>query len=336
MEASNGMNISAKLVLSVFALAALPLSALAQGKAGQPAPDFPPGQFNDGQQYKLSDFEGKVVVLFFYEKDCPSCRGKIPARNAVVNQYKGKPVRFFAVAAGDTLQQAKAYVGGTKLAMPVFADPLSLMERRYGQTISLQNIWQFRVIGPDGKVSGYRMEPEEIDKALEKVELKYNPDDFHAKVRPAVEQFEWNQYPAGMRTLKGLLKHKDKEVVDSATKLMEAVKAEGEKWLSDAEAAAVEDPVKAYDLYAATAGAFGPADDLGKTANDGLKKLKADEKVKAELDARKMYDRMINAMGMATAKQKPEVAKFAESIVKKYPDTPTAKKAEELKQELGG
>src|SRR5688500_5699843 len=70
------------------------------GDFGEAAPDFPPGVFNDGQRYSLSDFEGKVVVLFFYEKDCPSCRKKIPERNAIVQQYQGKPVRFFAVAAG--------------------------------------------------------------------------------------------------------------------------------------------------------------------------------------------------------------------------------------------
>src|SRR4029450_8047945 len=103
----------------------------------------------------------------------------------------------------DTLQQAKSYAGGTKLAMPVFADSLSLMEKRYGQSISMQHTSQFRVIGPDGKVVGYKMEPEDIDKALEHVELKFKPDDYHAKVRPVVELFEWNQYPAGMKALKG-------------------------------------------------------------------------------------------------------------------------------------
>jgi len=41
--------------------------AASQGNAGQPAPDFPPGPFNDGQQHRLSDYQGKVVVLYFYE-----------------------------------------------------------------------------------------------------------------------------------------------------------------------------------------------------------------------------------------------------------------------------
>jgi peroxiredoxin len=308
----------------------------AQGKAGEIAPDFPAGAFNDGNRYQLSDYAGKVVVLFFYEKDCPTCRGKIPARNALVKQYEGKPVKFFAVAAGDTLQQAKQYAGGTKLAMPVFADPLCLMEKRYGQTISLQNIYQFRVIGPDGKVSGYRMEPDDIDKALAKVELKYNPEDYHAKVRPAAELFEWNQYAAGMKSLRSLLKSPDKEVADSAAKLLAAVQAEATQSMSDAQAAAGDEPVKAYDLYTRLAAAFGATDDLGKKAAEAAKQLKSNDTVKKELDARKAYDKVLNAMAMATPTQKDQVVKFAADVAKKYPETPTAKKAEELQKGLGG
>jgi peroxiredoxin len=35
---------------------------------GDTAPEFPPGPFTDGNSYKLSDFAGKVVVLYFFEK----------------------------------------------------------------------------------------------------------------------------------------------------------------------------------------------------------------------------------------------------------------------------
>jgi peroxiredoxin len=329
------VNGSLRVLSGLVALLVLTNLAHAQGKFGEVAPDFPAGAFNDGNRYQLSDYAGKVVVLFFFEKDCPRCRGTIPDRNAIVKQYQGKPVKFFAVAAGDTLAQAKLYAGGTKLAMPVFADPLSLMERRYGQTISLQNIWQFRVIGPDGKIAGYGMKPEDIDKALAKVELKYNPDDYHAKVRPAVELFEWNQYPAGMKSVKSLLKHKDKEVADSAAKLMEAVKAEADGWMSEAENTSDAEPVKAYDLYTKVATVFGTTDPLGTKAAGAAKKLKASEAVKKELDARKMYDKVLNAMAMVTPKQKADVGRFAGDIAKKYPDTPTGKKAEALQKELG-
>jgi len=48
---------------------ALALGGPADGQTGSPgAPEFPPGQFSDGQTYKMSDLRGKVVVLYFYEK----------------------------------------------------------------------------------------------------------------------------------------------------------------------------------------------------------------------------------------------------------------------------
>lgn len=323
------------IVAAAAATLAAPVSLRAAGNAGEQAADFPPGVFSDGGQYQLSDFAGKVVVLFFYEKDCPGCRGTIPDRNAVVKQFQGKPVRFFAIAAGDTFQQAKAYATGTKLAMPVFADPLSIMEKRYGQEISLQNIYQFRVIGPDGKIVAYEMEAPEIEKALAGVKLKYDPAEYHAKVRPTVELFEWNQYAAGGKALEKLLTHKDKEVAGSAAKLRAAVKGEVGKWAEAADAAADGEPVKAYDLYAKVAAALPKDDELSKKADEAIKELKADKDVKAELDARKMFGKMLKAMAVATPNQRGDVARFAASVVKKYPDTPTAKKAAELAEELG-
>src|SRR5687768_4559089 len=133
------------LLSTVLALAALglpPRSASAARPArGAEAADFPPGPFNDGGRYSLKDFEGKVLVLFFYEQNCPSCREKIPQRNQVVEQFKGKPVKFIAIGPGDTLTDVKSYVRSTQLKMPVFADTLGIMQHRYGQQISLRNIY---------------------------------------------------------------------------------------------------------------------------------------------------------------------------------------------------
>src|SRR5688572_17371259 len=147
--------------------------------------------------------------------------------------------------------------------------------------------------------------------------------------------YEWNQYAAGAKALKKLLTHKDKEVAESAGKLRDAVKAEAGTWVAEAEAAGDADPVTAYDLYAKTVAALPKEDELAKTADAAMKKLKSNEAVKAELDARKMYDKMLNAMSIASPSQRGDVARFAEGIVKKYPDTPTGKRAAELAKELG-
>ena len=41
---------------------------LGAGRAGEQAPDFPPGEFSDGGRYSLEDLRGKAVVLYLYEK----------------------------------------------------------------------------------------------------------------------------------------------------------------------------------------------------------------------------------------------------------------------------
>src|SRR4051812_14254375 len=97
--------IPAGLVLTVAAALFAGGPVLAQGRFGQEAPDFPPGLFSDGRHYSLSDFRGKVVVLFFYESRCPRCKGSIPERNEVVRRFKDRPVQFFAVGASDPLDE---------------------------------------------------------------------------------------------------------------------------------------------------------------------------------------------------------------------------------------
>ena len=43
-------------------------AAVGAGRAGEQAPDFPPGEFSDGGRYSLEDLKGKAVVLYLYEK----------------------------------------------------------------------------------------------------------------------------------------------------------------------------------------------------------------------------------------------------------------------------
>ena len=63
---------------------------------GTPAPDFPPGPFTDGRQHKISDYQDKVLVLFFFESFHMSPLPGIRSRSctAIVKSFQGKPVKF--------------------------------------------------------------------------------------------------------------------------------------------------------------------------------------------------------------------------------------------------
>jgi cytochrome oxidase Cu insertion factor (SCO1/SenC/PrrC family) len=53
--------------LALLAGLAPPAATQMQVKLGEAA-DFPPGRFTDGNKYSLADLRGKVVVLYFFEK----------------------------------------------------------------------------------------------------------------------------------------------------------------------------------------------------------------------------------------------------------------------------
>ena len=239
---------------------------------------------------------------------------------------------FFAVAAGDTLADAKRYVGETRMAMPVFADSLSLMEARYGQQISLSNIHQTRVIDPTGKIIGYRFDEPTIEKALKDAKWKFRDESDDRKLAAATQLLEWGRYAEGIQRLKPFLKRTD--TAASAQKLFDKVKAEVQGWVAEADKCKASDPVKAYDLYARAAAAFG-SEQPGKTAAAAMRALGDDKAVKSELAARKAFARVNAALAKATPQQTGEVAKFCHDIVKKHPGTPTAEKAKSLAAELG-
>ena len=92
---------------------------------GLSAGDFPPGSFSDGNHYSLDDFRGKLLVLFFYEKDCPRCRGLIPTRNTVVDQFKDKPVKFIAVGPNDSFADVMSYDLYTRISSTFTGDDLA-------------------------------------------------------------------------------------------------------------------------------------------------------------------------------------------------------------------
>ena len=312
-------------VVTLFVIGSFAPLARAAG-FGEKAPDFPPGAFTNNYPYSLSQFRGKVVVLFFYEQQCPTCRGLIPQRNAVVEAYKGKPVQFIAIGAGDTLQECLAYAKDTKLEMPIFADSLSVMERAYGDHISLQNIYQFKVIGADGVVMGNDMSKTAIDAALKNVTWKYKEQGYDSRLNAIVEAFEWNQFDAGMRQLRPLMKTGDKTLKESANKLFEQVKTnEGEKWKADADKAMETKPSEAFDLYSALSSVFA-GDDLGKAADVALKTLKKNKDVQQELLARQAWAQMASAIPRVTAAQRQQVLVSCNAIINQYPKTPTAER----------
>lgn len=251
----------------------------------------------------------------------------------MVKQFQDKPVTFLAVGAGDTFPEVTVYARETGLVMPIFADSQSVMEKRYGQKISLNNIYQFRVIAPDGKVVAYQANKEIIDKALKDAIAKYPRDGYDSKLAPVLDCFEIGHYAQGTKLLASFRKSKTKSVAESVEKLVSVLKEEAKEWKTEAEKVLEANPVEAHELYSRIATVFA-GNDLGKSASADVKKLAAKKQVKEELAARTAYAQLLASITRMTPAQKKQTLALCQGFVKKYPEAATSRKIEDFIKDL--
>lgn len=99
--------------LLLFALLGLVAFQMYNGGLNQvsegAAPDFELTTF-DGQQIRLSEFQGKVVVINFWASWCIPCREEAPILEAAWQKYRDQGVIFIGVDYLDTEKEALAFI----------------------------------------------------------------------------------------------------------------------------------------------------------------------------------------------------------------------------------
>lgn len=109
-------------------------SAAAGGaEVGKPAPEFELKD-TDGKVHKLSDYKDKVVVLEWFNKDCPVCRKAMPKMKELAASYSAKGVVWLAVdsTAVRTVEENKAAKKDEGIAYPILMDNDGKVGRTYG------------------------------------------------------------------------------------------------------------------------------------------------------------------------------------------------------------
>ena len=87
---------SGKLSLLFGLSLGLLITVLVGCSTGEPAGDFALTTF-DGEEFRLSEQRGSVVVVNFWYPSCPPCREEMPAFQEVWEQYQGRNVRFIGL-----------------------------------------------------------------------------------------------------------------------------------------------------------------------------------------------------------------------------------------------
>ena len=85
----------------------------------------------DGETLRLSDLEGKVVVLNFWASWCPPCRWEMPFFEEMHQEYEDRGVAFVGVAISDTLENVKGFAESAGVTYPVGLDETGEIGRSY-------------------------------------------------------------------------------------------------------------------------------------------------------------------------------------------------------------
>ncbi|MEX2219499.1 MAG: thioredoxin family protein [Phycisphaerales bacterium] len=112
-------------------------------KIGEAAPGFELKD-TDGKTVKLSDYKGKVVVLEWFNPECPIVVGhyKMQTMQKTQDQFKGKGVVWLAINSGAPGQQGAGLEKNAdartkwKMAQPVLIDESGTVGRAYGAKTS--------------------------------------------------------------------------------------------------------------------------------------------------------------------------------------------------------
>jgi thiol-disulfide isomerase/thioredoxin len=75
-----------------------------------------------GNSVRLSDFQGKVVLLNFWGIWCKSCRQEIPHLSALAREWGEKGLVVLGADYGDAAEDLPAFVEELEMSYPVLVD----------------------------------------------------------------------------------------------------------------------------------------------------------------------------------------------------------------------
>ena len=123
------------LAIAAAAVVITPLLFAAEQKMTK-APDFTLTNY-DGKTVKLSDYAGKIVVLEWFNYECPFARynyEKTTAVNDLVNKFKDKGVVLLAInsTGHETIAKDKEFAEQFKVSHPILDDSKGTVGKAYG------------------------------------------------------------------------------------------------------------------------------------------------------------------------------------------------------------
>jgi peroxiredoxin len=119
-------NVAIGLVLSVFAASSLASSGL----SGHPAPDFAL-KSSSGENLRLSEYRGDVVMINFWATWCGPCRQEMPLLDELYTRYQRVGFSLLGVNIDDDSRRAMDMINELGVSFPVLFDARKEVSRLY-------------------------------------------------------------------------------------------------------------------------------------------------------------------------------------------------------------
>jgi peroxiredoxin len=120
---------------------------------GGPAPEISLKNL-EGQDVRLSDFRGKVILLNFWATWCKPCKEEMPAIQAAYDKLRDKGFVVLAINELEDTERVADYIQTSRHTFPVLLDRKNQVANRYGVVglpasflIDPQGIVRERIVG---------------------------------------------------------------------------------------------------------------------------------------------------------------------------------------------
>jgi hypothetical protein len=256
---------------------------------------------------------------------------------AVANKYQGKPIVFIAVNSGTNGSKVSSYLRKYQITWPAIVDADRSFEQQAGvPEVSLQNIWQARVINSKGKVvrAGATDLEKTAELAMNGAQWNIDPTAIPKELQPLWAQVEFGNYSTAATTLRRHLKSRKEEIKTAATTLNDYVaKQLADELVTAAAAEKSGDVWQSYRTLESLSARY-KGYEIPKTVVQDVKRLADNDQVKLELAAHRKFELAQKSARSTSLSARKRAVRQLQQIVEQFPDTDAAAKARSILSSL--
>jgi peroxiredoxin len=128
-----GLVVGIAIIIALWGNTLNPTAGSGRPLSGETAPAFSATDIT-GENFRLADYRGEIVVINFWATWCPQCEDEIPAFESIWREMGDDGVQFVGVAMDDSLAAVTTVAGERDVTFPLIVEEEKQITSTYGVT----------------------------------------------------------------------------------------------------------------------------------------------------------------------------------------------------------